>query len=87
MLNSQSLDHTDILSKYVCEYIGKFYEGNYVVIFQDTHNGQWVLGKPHLHNTHIFCSNINEQKAYKQNRRNIHPRARDMTHFDIYQIL
>ena len=87
MQNSQSIDHTNVLSKYVCKYIGKFDEGNYVVLCQDNHTGQWVLGKSHLHNTKIVRSHINEQKAYKQDRRKNYPIGRDMPRFGIRQII
>ena len=45
MQNAQALDHTNGLSKYVCKYISKFDEGNYVVLCQDVHTGEWVLKK------------------------------------------
>ena len=61
MKNAQALDHTNGLSKYVCKYIGNFDEGNHVFLFQDTHTGQWILGKSHLCNTKIVHSNINEK--------------------------
>ena len=83
MQDAQALDHTNELSKYVCKYIDKFDEGNCVVLCQDTHTGQWVWGKPHLHNTKTVRSNINEQKAYKEDKRNNHTRGRDMPHFEI----
>ena len=64
-----------------------FDEGNYVVLFQDTHTGQRALWKPYLHNTKIFRLNINEQKAYKQVRRNNRPSWRDIPHFQMSQII
>ena len=87
MQNVQALDHTNGLSKYVCKYIAKFDDGNYVVVSQNIHNGNIVLGKTHLHNTKIARSNINEQKAYEKNRKKKHPRGRDMPHFEIRQLL
>ena len=87
MQNVQALDHTNGLSKYVCKYIAKFDDGNYVVVSQNIHNGNIVLEKTHLHNTKIARSNINEQKAYEKNRKKKHPRGRDMPHFEIRQLL
>ena len=87
MQNIEAFDHTNGLSKYVCKYIAKFDDGNYVVVSQNTDNGQIVLGKTHLHNTKIVRSSINEQKAYEKNRKETHPRGCDMPHFEIRQLL
>ena len=87
MQNAQALDHTNGIAKYVCKYISKFDDCNYVVLCQDIHTGQWVLGKTHLHNTKIVTSKINEDKAFKQERFKNHPKGRDMPYFEIRQIL
>ena len=87
MQNAQALDHANGLAKYVCKYIGKFDEGNYIVLCQDIHSGDWVLGKTHLHNTKIVRSKINEDKAYSKNRSKNHPKGRDVSHFEIRQII
>ena len=64
MQNAQALDHTNGLTKYVCKYIAKFDDGNYCLLMQDIHTGDWVIGKTHLHNTKIIRSKINEDKAF-----------------------
>ena len=87
MQNAQALDHTNGIAKYVCKYIMKFDDGNYVTLCQDIHTGQWVLGKKHLHNTKIVTSKYNEDKAFGKDRNKLHPRGRDMSHFEIRQIL
>ncbi|MDB4430361.1 hypothetical protein N9140_00205, partial [bacterium] len=87
MQNAQALDHTNGIAKYVCKYIAKFDEGNYVVLCQDIHTGQWVLGKTHLHNTKVVRSKINEDKAFDKERYKNHPKGRDMPHFEIRQIM
>ena len=87
MQNAQALDHTNGIAKYVCKYITKFDDGNYVILCQDIHTGQWVLGKRHLHNTKIVTSKYNEDKAFAKDRNKLHPRGRDMPHFEIRQIL
>ena len=40
MQNAQALDHTNGIAKYVCKYITKFEQGNYVVLCQDVHTRQ-----------------------------------------------
>ena len=87
MQNAQALEHTNGTSKYVCKYLGKFDEGNYVVLCEDIHTGEWVLGKTHLHNTKIVTSKFNEDKAFAKDRNKNHPKGRDMPHFEIRQIL
>ena len=87
MQNAQALDHTNGIAKYVCKYIGKFDEGNYVILCEDTHTGDWILRKTHLHNTKVITSKVNEDKAFKNLRNKNHPKGRDMAHFEIRQIL
>ena len=87
MQNAQALDHTNGIAKYVCKYIMKFDDGNYVTLCQDIHTGQWVLGKKHLHNTKVVTSKYNEDKAFGKDRNKLHPRGCDMSHFEIRQIL
>ena len=45
MQTAQALENTNGTSNYVCKYLGKFDEGNYVVLCQNIHTGHWVLGK------------------------------------------
>ena len=40
MQNAQALDYTNGIAKYVCKYITKFEQGNYVVLCQDVHTRQ-----------------------------------------------
>jgi len=87
MQNAQALDHTNGLSKYVCKYIGKFDEGNYIILCQDIHTGDWVIGKTHLYNTKIVRSKMNEDRAYQNDRRKYHLKGCDMPYFEICQIL
>ena len=87
MQNAQALDHTNGIAKYVCKYISKFDEGNYVVLCQDIHSGEWVFGKKHLHNTKVVWSKINEDKAFAMEKMNKHPKGREIPHFEIRQIL
>ena len=82
MQNSQALDYTNGLSKYVCKYIGKFDEGNYNILYQDIHSVDRVFGKVHLHNTKIDTSKINEYKACTKIRAKNHPKGRDISYFE-----
>ena len=66
MQNAQVLDHTNGITKYVTKNITKMDNGNYVILCQDVHTGQWILGKTHLHNTKIVTSTFNEDKAFEQ---------------------
>ena len=83
MQNAQALDHTNGISKYICKYIGKFDNGNYIILCEDSHTGEWVLGKTRLHNTKIVTSKINEDKAFNNDRNKNHPKGRDMPHLEI----
>ena len=38
--NAQALDHTNGISKYVCKFIDKFDDGNYVILCEDLHTGE-----------------------------------------------
>jgi predicted GIY-YIG superfamily endonuclease len=87
MQNAQALDHSNGLVKYVCKYLGKFDEGNYVVLCRDIHTGQWVLGKTHLHNTKIVSSKYNEDKAFAEGRQRSLPRGRELPFIEIMQLL
>ena len=87
MQNAQVLAHTNGISKYLCKYIAKMDEGNYVTLCQDAHTGQWVLEKTHLHNTKIVSSKFNEDKAFAQQRKKNLPKGREMPYFEIRQII
>lgn len=87
MQNAQMLEHTNGCTKYCVKYITKFDEDNYVVLCQDIHTGEWVLGKTRLHNTKIVSSKINEDKAFEQQRHKNHPKGRHLAHLEIRQLL
>lgn len=87
MQNAQALENTNGLAKYVCKYVAKFDDGNYIVLLQDVHTGQWILRKVKLHNTKIAGSKINEDKAFHKSRDKGHPRGREVTYFEIRQLM
>ena len=63
MQNVQMLTECGGVNKYVCKYIGKIDEQNFVIVYTDTHtNGVLVTKKTFLHNTKITTSKINEDK-------------------------
>ena len=86
MQNAQCLNHTNGLAKYVCKYISKFDEYNYVMLCQDMHSGEWVLGQRHLHNTKVVTSKINEDKAFSRERHKNHFKGFKKAHMDIRQL-
>ena len=64
MMNTQVLEDTNGLAKYIVKYIGKFDERNYVMFCQDIYiYWQWILEKTHLHNTQVATWKFNEDKA------------------------
>lgn len=77
MQNVHSLTHTNGAYKYVCKYIGKIDQQNYVVVSTMSHkNGTLTTQSNFLHNTKIAISAINENKAINNRRDSKHPRGR-----------
>ena len=61
MQNIQILLHRGGVNKYVCKYIAKLDEQNYIVVMVDPEtNGQLVKGTIFLHNTKVQTTKINE---------------------------
>ena len=67
MQNIQLLTDCGGVNKYVCKYIGKIDESNYVIINVDG-KGQLVPKQVFLHNTKVVTSKINEDKAREKRR-------------------
>ena len=64
MQNIQVLLHGGGVNKYVCKYIAKLDEQNYVVGMMDPEtNGQLVKVARFLHNTKVQSTKINEEKS------------------------
>jgi len=66
MQNIQRLTGTGGCSKYVCKYIGKIDEQNYVIV-EVNGEGQLMTKAHHLHNTKVTSSKIAEDKDRKKN--------------------
>lgn len=76
MQNAQILTNTNGCNKYVCKYLGKIDENNYVIVFSNPHYKNSVRVKStFMHNTKISSSKINEEKALKKKRYSWHPRG------------
>ena len=70
MQNIQVLTQGGGVNKYICKYIGKLDEQNYIVVLVDPEtNGQLVKKATFLHNTKVSSTKINEEKS-RQNRQN-----------------
>ena len=82
--NAQTFDHANGLSKYVYKYVGKFNEGNYIILYQNIHTSKQIIRKSHLHSIKIMWIKINKDKAYKNNRRKNYLRACDIHYFKKY---
>ena len=70
MQNIQVLTQGGGVNKYICKYIGKLDEQNYIVVLVDPEtNGQLIKKATFLHNTKVSSTKINEEKS-RQNRQN-----------------
>ena len=83
MQNIQVLAGTNGVTKYV----SNADEGNMTLALQDIHTGKFILGKLRVHDTKIFRSKINEDSAFQSNINRNHSRGRDVSHFEILQLL
>ena len=62
MQNIQLLTQTGGVNKYVCKYIGKIDEQNYIVVYVDSQEGHLVNKATFLHNTKVASSKMGEDK-------------------------
>jgi hypothetical protein len=87
MQNIQVLTQCGGVNKYVCKYIAKLDEQNYVVVRTDKQkNGCLVNIATFLHNTKVTTTKINEEKSRKDNAN--HPQGRCISHMEIlHQLL
>lgn len=73
MQNVQRLTECGSVNTYVCKYIGKIDNGNYVVAFTDSNkHGGLVSRATFLHNTKISSLKINEEKNRESQRGSSH---------------
>ena len=78
MQNIQILLHGGGVNKYVCKYIAKLDEQNYIVVMVNPEtNGQLVTVARFLHNTKVQTTKVNEDKSrQKRDRKGRYPEGR-----------
>ena len=86
MQNIQMLTDCGGVNKYVCKYIGKIDEQNYVVVYVDG-KGQLVTKGQFLHNTKITTSKKHEDDARAKRRDNNHPQGRAISQNEMVHLL
>ena len=86
MQNLQMLTDCGGVNKYVCKYIGKIDEQNYVVLHVDG-RGQLVTKGQFLHNTKITSSKKNEDDAREKRRDRNHPQGRAVSQNEMVDLL
>jgi hypothetical protein len=87
MQNLQILVGTGGVNKYVCKYIGKIDETNYVVIKIDGH-GRLVTRAHFLHNTKVTSTKIQEDKVReKENRNSNAPQGRIISQMEMLHLI
>ena len=84
MQNVQRLTGTGGCSKYVCKYIAKIDEQNYVVILVNG-EGRLVTQATFLHNTKITSSKMGEDKVRQKN--NKKPQGRFISHMEMLHVM
>eukprot|EP00957_Ditylum_brightwellii_P002847 218909-Ditylum_brightwellii.AAC.1 len=76
MQNAQLLTECGSVNKYVCKYIGKIDEQNYVIVSADNKgNDNLITRSTFLHNTKVSLSKYHENEAMKKERDSGHPRG------------
>ena len=84
MQNFQVLTQSGGVNKYVCKYIGKLDEQNYIVVLVDPKtNGTLVTITTFLHNTKVSSTKINEEKEKANKGVNSYPQGRCITHMEM----
>ena len=86
MQNIQTLTDCGGVNKYVCKYIGKIDEQNYVVVYVDS-KGQLATKGQFLHNTKIATSKKNEDDARAKSRDSTHPQGRAISLNEMVHLL
>lgn len=86
MQNIQRLTHCGGVNKYICKYIGKIDEQNYVVVHVNG-KGQLVTKGQFLHNTKIRASKNNKDNARAKTRDCKHPQGRAISQNEMVHLL
>ena len=82
MQNAQLLTDCGGVNKYVCKYIGKIDEKNYVIVNVDG-RGRLTSKEVFVHNSKVSTSKINEDKAREERRDNSHVQGRAISHMEM----
>ena len=80
MQNVQLLSCCDRVLAYVCKYIGKVDDQNFVVTKDNGDSGQLVNRYIHLYNAKVNTSKINEDEAREKDRDSKKPNGRAISH-------
>jgi len=88
MQNIQYLYCTNGVNKYVCKYVAKLDQANYVVVRAHPNDKGVLLTKSQfLHNTKIASSAFNENKARENSRYNKHNNGRSIMLIQMVQLM
>ena len=86
--NIQCLIHSGGINKYICKYIGKIDENNYVIIRAHPHDpGVLISQAVFLHNTKVSGSAINAKKEFEKKRGNKRPKGRAISLMEMIQVM
>jgi predicted GIY-YIG superfamily endonuclease len=84
MQNIQNLTQSGGVHKYICKYIGKIDDQNYVIVYVDIQTGKSLMTKAaFLHNTKVTSSKINEDKERGKKKENGYPQGRCISHMEM----
>ena len=88
MQNCQRLTHCGGCSKYVCKYIGKIDEQNYVVVgMNGKKSGSLISNAQFLHNTKVTSSKIQEDKDREKRRDSKNPQGRCISLMEMLHVM
>jgi hypothetical protein len=88
MQNVQLIRGTGGCNKYVCKYIAKIDEQNYVIVSVDKNmNGELVTKSTFLHNTKVHRTNINETAVRDSNRESRRPQGRAISLMEMLHVM
>jgi hypothetical protein len=74
--------------KYVCKYIGKIDEQNYIVVSVDgSKSGSLVTKSSFLHNTKVTSTKINEDKERETKRENKRVQGRAISQMEMLHMM
>ena len=88
MQNIQLIKGTGGCNKYVCKYVGKIDEQNYVVVKANPKDsGQLITQSNFLHNTKVTGSKLNEDLARQRSKDKDKPVGRKISHMEMAHVM